>query len=138
PWRWTPAHLEEWTADLRAVRHLAGSTIRSYQLQVRSFLRYVCDPVYGWDRECETRFGTHPVQICHDWNTAVHTASVDAEPRRRALSRAELQLLFDAADDAVAEAARRGRKGFATAFRDATMLKVCYAFGLRRRELLGL
>lgn len=138
PWRWSPAHLEEWTSDLRGVHHLARSTIRSYQLQVRSFLRYACDPVYGWDRVCETRFGTHPVQICHDWNTAVHTAEVEAEPTRRALTRAEVQSLFDAADDAVEAAAQRGRKGFATAFRDATMLKVCYGFGLRRRELVYL
>jgi integrase/recombinase XerC len=36
PWRWSPAHLEEWTADLRGVHGLARSTIRSYQLQVRS------------------------------------------------------------------------------------------------------
>ena len=138
PWRWSPAHLEEWTADLRGVHGLARSTIRSYQLHVRSFLRYVCDPVYGWDRECEARFGTHPVQICHDWNTAVHAAVVEAQPQRRALTRGEVQLLFDAADDAVEAAARRGRKGFVTAFRDATMLKVCYAFGLRRRELVSL
>jgi site-specific recombinase XerD len=138
PWRWTPAHLEDWTADLRGIHGLAQSTIRSYQLKVRGFLRYVCDPVYGWDRECETRFGTHPVQICHDWNTAVHTAEVEAQPTRRALSRAELQALFDAADDEVAATVRRGRKGFAAAFRDATMLKVCYAFGLRRHELVYL
>ena len=136
PWRWSPSHLEEWTADLRAVHHLAQSTIRSYQLKVRSFLRYVCDPIYGWAHECEARFGSHPVQICHDWNTAVHAAEVEAQPSRRALSRGEVQTLFDAADDAVEAAARRGRKGFVTAFRDATMLKVCYAYGLRRRELV--
>lgn len=65
PWQWTPGHLEEWTTDLRSVRHVTQSTVRSYQKSVRLFLRYVCDPVYGWDRECEARFGSHPVQICH-------------------------------------------------------------------------
>jgi integrase/recombinase XerC len=138
PWCWTPAHLEEWTSDLRAVRHVTQSTVRNYQKKVRLFLRYVCDPVYGWDRECETRFGTYPVQICHDWNTAVHRSEFEAQPARRALTRHELQLLFDAADDAVDEIVRRRRKGFGAAYRDAVMVKVAYAWGLRRRELIHL
>ena len=58
--------------------------------------------------------------------------------RRRALTRSEVQVLFDCRGRAVEAAARRGRKGFVTAFRDATMFKVCYAFGLRRRELVSL
>ena len=33
---------------------------------------------------------------------------------------------------------RRGRKGFGAAFRDAVMVKVAYAWGLRRRELVHL
>ncbi len=99
PWRWTPAHLEDWTTDLRSVRHVALSTVRNYQKSVRIFLRYACDPVYGWDRECEDRFGSFPVQICHDWNTAVHRAEFEARPHRRALTRAEVQLLFDSADE---------------------------------------
>jgi DNA (cytosine-5)-methyltransferase 1 len=53
--------LEEWTTDLRASKQRARSTIRSYQLAVRAFLAYLCDPVYGWAGECERRFGTHPV-----------------------------------------------------------------------------
>lgn len=138
PWRWTPAHLEDWTTDLRSVRGVALSTVRSYQKSVRLFLRYVCDPVYGWDRECEERFGSHPVQICHDWNTAVHRAETEAQPHRRAMSRVELQRLFDAADELVDEIVRRGRKGFGAAYRDAVMVKVAYAFGLRRRELVRL
>jgi len=137
PWTWTPAHLEEWTTDLRAVRHVTLSTVRSYQKSVRLFLRYVCDPVYGWDRECEARFGSHPVQICHAWNTAAHRAEFEAQPHRRALTRWELQRLFDAADDAVDEVVG-GRKGYGAAFRDAVMVKVAYAWGLRRRELIWL
>ncbi|MGH9285109.1 MAG: tyrosine-type recombinase/integrase [Acidimicrobiales bacterium] len=38
------------------------------------------------------------------------------------------------ADDKVAEIARSGRKGWLAAFRDATLFKVVYAWGLRRRE----
>lgn len=138
PWSWTPAHLEVWTEDLRAVHGVAHSTMRSYQQAVRLFLGYVCDPLYGWAEECDTRFGTYPVQICHAWNSAVHRATFEARPQRRSLTRAELQRLFDAADDQVAEIRRRGRKGWVAAFRDAVMIKTAYAFGLRRGELLGL
>lgn len=35
PWRWTPAHMEEWLTDLRAVRLLAHSTVRTYQISER-------------------------------------------------------------------------------------------------------
>lgn len=44
PWQWLPGHLEEWTADLRSVHRLAHSTIRSYQMAVRRFLEYLCEP----------------------------------------------------------------------------------------------
>jgi integrase len=77
------------------------------------------------------------VQICHEWNSAVHLGD-EGRPQRRALTRTELQALFDGADEVVDDIRRRGRKGFAAAFRDATMLKVAYAWGLRRRELARL
>lgn len=102
------------------------------------FLGYVCDPLYGWDRACEERFGSHAVQICHAWNTAAHRSEFEGRPQRRALTRSELQRLFDAADEAVEEVVARGRKGFGAAFRDAVMVKVAYAWGLRRRELVRL
>src|SRR5712691_8635949 len=53
PWAWAPAHIEEWTTDLRTNKRGARSTIRAYQLAVRAFLAYVCDPLYGWAAECE-------------------------------------------------------------------------------------
>ena len=85
---------------------------------------------------CERLFGTHPAQICFEWNTAVHAA--EYEPGRRALAKRELQELFDYADERVAHARERGRKGWLTALRDAAALKTAYAFGLRRRELVML
>ena len=138
PWEWTPGQLEGWCAGLRDSRARARSTVRSYQLAVRSFLAYVVDPAYGWDRECLARFGTHAVQICGPGTVAVHAVGYEGRPGRRALSRTELQDLFDAADDVAERIRSRGRKGWVAAFRDATMLKACYGWGLRRRELLML
>ncbi|WP_313865493.1 hypothetical protein [Mycobacterium sp.] len=94
------------------------------------FLDYVVDARYGWAAECEARFGTHPVQICHEWNTAVHVADYEGRPGRRPFTRAELQAFFDYADDRVGAAWAAGRKGWLAAFRDATLFKVTYAWGL--------
>jgi hypothetical protein len=100
PWQWSPGELEAWTAELRGVRRRAQSTVRSYQVALRSFLGYVCDPAYGWDGECLARFGTHSVQIFSDANRAAHVADYEGRPGRRSLTRAECQDLFDAADSA--------------------------------------
>jgi integrase/recombinase XerC len=137
PWRWTPAEFEAWVADLRQAKR-ALSTVRSYELSVRSFLTYVCDPLYGWTGACLDRFGTHPTQICTETNRAVHASDNEGRPARRSLTRGECQALFDAADDRAAAVRGHHRKGFIPAFRDATMLKVAYGWGLRRRELLML
>jgi len=138
PWQWSPAQFESWTAELRTAQGRAPATVRGYQLSVRGFLGYVCDPAYGWDQQCLTRFGTHPVQVCGQANLAGHAADYEGRPGRRPLSRQECQALFDAADARVAQIRDGRRKGWLPAFRDATMLKVAYAFGLRRRELLML
>jgi integrase/recombinase XerC len=138
PWAWTPAHFEEWTVDLRTVRGCALSTTRSYQAIVRMFLRYVCDPVYGWDRECEARFGSFPTQIATQWNTARHRSEFEGRPERRSMTRAELGRLFEVVDDRVEQVARFGGKGYASTYRDSVMIKAGYAWGLRRRELVRL
>jgi integrase/recombinase XerC len=52
----------------------------------------------------------------------------------RPLTRGEVQALFDHADGKVARARQLGNKGWVAAFRDATLFKTIYAFGLRRRE----
>jgi hypothetical protein len=131
PWCWNPAQLESWTAS----GGWAHSTVRSYQGALGCFLDYVCDPRYGWVSECEQQVGARPGQIVHADNSAVHVADYEGRPARRPLTRAELQALFDAADDRVEQIVAAGRKGWLAAFRDATLFKVCYAFGLRRREL---
>lgn len=134
PWLWSAAMADEWFADLRSVHHVANSTVRSYQVAVRGFCRFITDPAYGWAEECERRFGTHPIQVINELNAAAHVADSEAEPRKRAFTRAELQALFDFADGEVSARLDAGRKGWLPAFRDATLLKTAYAFGLRRTE----
>ena len=131
PWSWNPGQVEAWIAS----GGWAHSTIRSYQGAVAVFLEYVCDTRYGWVAECEQRVGARPVQVCHEWNTSRHVADYEGRPGRRPLTRAELQAFFDAADDRVETIISSGRKGWLAAFRDAALFKVCYAFGLRRREV---
>jgi integrase/recombinase XerC len=86
PWRWTPQLVDEWCTDLRAVRRVRRSTLRGYQEAVRLFCAYLTDPAYGWIAECEERFGTHPVQVVHEWNAAVHVAAAEGDPAKRAFT----------------------------------------------------
>ena len=101
PWEWLPRHADEWFGDLRSVRRVAHSTMRSYQDALRSFCAYASDPVYDWPAECEQRFGTHPVQIVHEWNSAVHVQDNENRPEKRAFTLDELQGFFDYADQQV-------------------------------------
>ncbi|CAM2796114.1 tyrosine-type recombinase/integrase [Skermania piniformis] len=135
PWEWGPADVEEWTTSLvSGARPLSVSTVRAYQNSVALFCDYLTDHRYGWVDRCMELFGTHPVQVCHEWNTVVHSSDHEARPAVRPLSRLELQAFFDYADDLVDRARSSGRKGWLTMFRDATLFKIIYAFGLRRRE----
>lgn len=53
-----------------------------------------------------------------------------SDPAKPAFTHDELQAFFDHADEQVVRIRDRGRKGWAPAFRDATLFKVAYAFGL--------
>ena len=134
PWAWGPGMLDEWLGELRGVKGLRRSTVRSYASSVSAFCRYVTDPAYGWADQCRARFGTHPVQVVHEWNTAVHVQQNEADPRKRAFTLDELQALFDHADEQAVRVRGGGRKGWLPVFRDAAALKVAYGFGLRRTE----
>ena len=131
PWGWRAEQLERWVSE----GGWAHSTVRNYQGAVAAFCSYVIDPRYGWVAECEQRVGARPSQICHEDNTATHVADYEGRPERRPLSRVECQGLFDAADDRAQRLADSGRKGWLTAFRDATLFKVTYGWGLRCREV---
>lgn len=130
PWSWTEAQLESWVA----AGGWAHSTVRSYQNAVAMFLAYVCDARYGWSAVCQQRVDALPRQICHEWNTAVHVADYEGRAERRPASRGELQQLFDVIDAAVEARDASGHKGWLAAFRDATLFKTIYGWGLRRRE----
>ena len=105
PWQWRPADLEEWTAAAVSERKVAHSTVRGEQVTLSLFCDYVCDARYGWTAECETRFGSFPVQICHEWNTVQHRSEFEGRPGNRPLTRVELQALFDHADERVGSGA---------------------------------
>lgn len=135
PWNWTPAMVDEFSADLRTVKHVAHSTLRNYHSILREFTSYISNPAYGWDRICEKYFGTHPAQVFFDWNTAGHVQEYDGQPTKRPYTREEISALFDHADDEVERVGHSGRKGWQAAYRDAVMMKVAYAYGLRFNEL---
>ncbi len=134
PWRWAPADVEEWSAEMVG-RGLTHATLRNYQQVVAQFCDYLVDRRYGWAEVCDRHFGSHPVQVFHEWNTAAHRSEGEGRPGNRPLSREELQRFFDHCDQRVAAVAGGGRKGWLAAFRDAVLFKVVYAWGLRRREV---
>ena len=89
PWAWTPEQVEAWSGS----GGWAHSTIRSYQGALAVFLDYACDARYGWLAECEQRVGARPVQVCHEWNTAVHVADYEGRvPCRKSHIGSELVL----------------------------------------------
>lgn len=139
PWERLPADLEDYCSSLPSGESpRALSTLRGYQAQLALFCDYLCDPRYGWAAICEERFGSHPVQICTDANRTKHTSDYGGDPRRRPFTLDELQALFDFADDEVDRIRSSGRKGALAALRDSALLKVVYAWGLRRREAVML
>lgn len=135
PWSWTVEMVDEFFSDRRAVHNNKRSTIRAYQDALKLFCEYVCSPAYAWVDRCEELFGTHPSPVFHRWNTARHIQEAEHGGRRRPFRHKELQAFFDRADDEVDRVARTDRKGWAAAFRDATLFKLAYCFGLRRNEV---
>ena len=138
PWLWQASDLDEYFAERRSgVRTLALTTLRAESNAIAMFCSFVCGR-YGWVALCEQRFGEVPSQIAFEWNTPRHKTDDAVSPGRRAFTVDELQHFFDTVDDYV-DAQYRGRsKQWLTAMRDSMAFKVCYAYGLRRRELVML
>jgi hypothetical protein len=112
------------------VRGLRRSTIRNYSTSVAAFCDYLTDPAYEWAAKCERRFGTHPVQVVHEWNTVVHVQDAEGDPSPQAFTLDELLALFDYADGQVVQVRATGRKGRLAAFRGAALFKVAYGDGV--------
>jgi glycerol-3-phosphate cytidylyltransferase len=66
--------------------------------------------------------------------TIAHLNDYEGDPEAKPFTREQLQLFLDYADDQVERALRAKRKGALAAYRDATLFKVIYGWGLRRTE----
>lgn len=139
PWEWSAEALEEFFSDLAsAPNNRRPATLRNYQCQLRGFLNFLTDERYVWRELCSQRFGRVPVQLLDERNLIVHVSDFESDPRRRALTRPELEAFFAFCDKRVAGRRALRRKGSLAALRDGALFKVAYAFGLRRAELVGL
>jgi integrase/recombinase XerD len=136
PWQWRPADVEDFLAERRSgERPISLTTLRSDSNAVAMFCAYLTHPAYGWADFCERTFGDIPSQICFDWNTPQHTTDDAVPAGRRAFTKKELQRLFDHLDDLVDREHAAGSKRWLPVYRDSIAFKLCYAYGLRRREL---
>jgi integrase/recombinase XerC len=66
--------------------------------------------------------------------TIAHLNDYEGDPEARPFTRQELQDFLDYADEQVDRAVGARRKGALAAYRDATLFKVMYGWGLRRTE----
>src|SRR3546814_13334316 len=73
--------------------------------------------------------------LCPVCNTAPPGQYDYGGPSMLPYAREELVALFDHADDEVERIGASGRKGWQPAYRDAAMMKIAYAYGLRFNEL---
>lgn len=136
PWRWQASDVDEFFAERRlAERPLSLRTLRAESNAIEMFCSYASSPWYGWVELCERQFGDVPAQAVFEWNRPRHTADDAAPSGRRAFTRMELELLFNTMDDLVDAEHARGSKRWLSLLRDSIAFKVCYAYGLRRREL---
>jgi len=124
PWSWTVGDVDEFFMELRAVRSPSHSTLLAYQNALRLFLGYLDRPGLRMGPGMHGSVRHPPVQVCHEWNTATHVQEASSRARKRPLTRDELQDLFDYANDLVDHARKLGRKGWISAFRTATAIKV--------------
>lgn len=139
PWNWGPTDIEDFSSHLLSRPHpRARSTVRGYQGAVRQFCAYISSPDYGWPDVVEDSWATVPAQICFEWNTVLHLAEFEGMAERRGLTYDEIEHFFDHADQRALGIRRKGAKGALAAWRDAEILKLTYAFGLRRNEVARL
>lgn len=136
PWTWKAVDLDDFMAERRSgARPITLNTLRAESNAIAMFCSYLTNPAYGWLEFCQRQFGSIPNQICFDWNTPRHSTDDAVPTTRRSFTRDELEQLFGHLDDAVDAARAVGSKRWLPLFRDSIAFKLCYAYGLRRREL---
>lgn len=136
PWTWQPVDIDDYMGDRRSGdKPISLTTLRADSNAVAMFCSFLTNPAYGWAEFCDRTFGDVPAQICFDWNSPKHTTDDAVPPARRSFTRSELEKLFSFLDDEVDAARAAGSKRWLTLFRDSIAFKLCYAYGLRRREL---
>lgn len=136
PWQWMPGDIEDFMSELRSRdKPITLTTLRNYSSTIGMFCGFVSNQRYGWVDYCEKHFDNIPAQIVFDWNSPRHVTDDALPGARRAFSRTELQTLFDYIDDLVDAEYVKGSKRWLPMYRNSVAFKVCYAFGLRRREL---
>lgn len=139
PWQWLPGDVEDFTTHLMSgSKPNSRSTLRIKHQTLKMFCDFLTDQRYEWIRECRSRFGAVPSQVCFEWNTIAHVADYEGRPERRPLDYDEVEQLFVTADARVDDLIAQGRKGALAAARDSQILKTVYAWGLRRAEVVGL
>ena len=72
--------------------------------------------------------------VAHEWNTIAHLNDYEGNPEAWLFTREEMQRFLDYADEQVERAVTGKRKGALAAYRDATLFKVMYGWGLRWTE----
>ena len=136
PWQWSPGHMDEWSLHLTG-RGAPGAVddprLPGHAAAVHRVPRGRTVWLGGGVRG-GVRPGRHPVAICHEWNTIAHLNDYEGNPEARPFTREEMQRFLDYADEQVERAAKGKRKGALAAYRDATLFKVIYGWGLRRTE----
>lgn len=137
PWYWTEDDFDAWCENVGVKRALAVSTQRKYQSAIRNFFDYIVDNV-KFRNEMRRQYNIDLRQICHPENCIPHISERELAKERRALTHKEIELLFDAYDRAIKEAATFRSKDLRPLQRDKALFFLLYAAGLRISEALGL
>lgn len=111
--------IDDFLAELRSgEKPVSLTTLRSDSNAMAMFCASLTHPGYGSGEFCERTFGDIPTQVCFEWNTPKHTTDDAVPAKRRAFTKAELQLLFDHIDDLVDSEYAAGSKRWLPLFRD--------------------
>ena len=113
PWAWGPQMLDEWLGELRGMKGLRRSTVRSYASSVSAFCWYVTDPRYGWAGQCESAVRHPPGAGVPRGEHRGARRGERGGPAQRALTRDELQAFFDDADEQVGRVRGGAAQGLA-------------------------